>query len=60
MNQNNIIFIQQVLQSHTLEAVKGAPGEPQVFIEPDPEGNGQYRSFEYFQIKSLKLLKIYF
>ena len=43
MNQNNKTFIQQVLQSHTLEAVKGAPGEPQVFIEPDPEGNGQYR-----------------
>ena len=32
----------QVLQSH-LEAVKGAPGEPQVFIEADPDGHGAYR-----------------
>jgi len=31
-----------VLQSH-LEAVKGAPGEPQVFIEADPDGHGAYR-----------------
>merc|ERR1711994_369848 len=31
-----------VLQSH-LEAVKGAPGEPQVFIEADPDGQGAYR-----------------
>ena len=34
--------ILQVLQSH-LEAVKGAPGEPQVFIEADPDGHGAYR-----------------
>jgi len=31
-----------VIQSH-LEAVKGAPGEPQVFIEADPDNNGAYR-----------------
>merc|ERR1719189_3377500 len=31
-----------VLQSH-LEAVKGAPGEPQVFIEADTDGSGAYR-----------------
>ena len=31
-----------VLQSH-LEAVKGNPGEPQVFIEADPDGHGAYR-----------------
>ena len=36
----NKIF--QVLQSH-LEAVNGAPGEPQVFIEADPDGHGAYR-----------------
>merc|ERR1711994_946332 len=32
-----------VLHGSQVEAVKGAPGEPQVFIEADPDGHGAYR-----------------
>ena len=37
-----VVSIFQVINSH-LEVVKGSPGEPQVFIEADPDGHGAYR-----------------
>ena len=43
-----------------MDAVKAGPGEPQVFIEADPDGNGAYRYAIYIRKMKVKEFLIHF